>query len=231
MKLIVATLLLLPFGLLARNADSTRHGLGIIGETNAMFVAPGNVSMNSFGLQYTKKTRKHFSYNIIAGYSDYLHRPVSSFSVIKGDTATSKTINTNMGLGILGFGVEVERRFYKKLYFFAGLEVRAGYGVGSRDTTLTKEYNETMPNPYGGPPEVGFTTSSTGISGPDATMFYAGFTPYAGLKIDFKRFSVGTSFMNFISYTSLHVKGAGADNMLDFDTNNIMQRFFVAYKF
>lgn len=229
MKLTHLVFLLLPVHLLAQTADDRSNSIGLFGETNSMFSNSNSASMSTSGLQYHKKRGKHSSYSFTAGYGNYNHSPNSETVLISGDTAKGRSISDNINLGILGFGIETERQFYKKLYFFAGLELRAGYGSGTVDSTSTNEYNALQNNP-GGPPFETVVSQPYNTRSGTESLFYMGFTPYFGLKLEFKKFSIGTSFMNYVHYEAISTKGGGSYGSLNFDSNNITQQVFVRYK-
>jgi hypothetical protein len=233
MKYIICLSLLLPAQLFAQTTDSIIHGIGLFAETNVMSGNSQNAGMATVGLQYCKKMKGHLLYNISLGYGSYNDHPAAIVTSIKGDTVISRSVGSKIDLAVLGFGLEAQHQFYRKLYFFGGVQLRIGYGSGTTDTNITQQYNETRVNPVTGATENGITTFVTAVSGPSATMFYGGFTPYFGLKLEFKRFTIGTSFMNYFTVRSINVKGRSEGNgtMSDFDSNNLSQRFYVNYKF
>ncbi len=232
MKYILCISLLLPVQLFAQNTDSVKHGIGLFAEMNTGFNSGQNASMTTMGLQYTKKTKGPLSYNISLAYGNYENRPLPLAGFIKGDTVYGRSVGHNIDLAVVGFGLEVQHQFYRKLYFFSGLQLRLGYGSGNTDTAIMQQYNYSGPNPAG-TSNNGVVTYETNERGPSATMFYAGLTPYFGLKLEFKRFVIGTSFMNYFTVQSLNVKGGGEGNGTEagFDLSNLSQRFFITYKF
>ena len=234
MKFVHLLFLLLVGGISAfaqATVDNT-SALGVYGETNSMFSGIGNPVVSTAGLQYNKWTKKHIGFVVTLGYGNYVHDPASGLTVLIGpDTLKTKTVNSNVNLGMVGFGIQAERRFYKKVYFFAGIQLRAGYGSGKTDTTMSREYNYTQIDPVTGFTYQNTATSSYNKTGTGISMFYLGFTPSIGAKLEFKKFCVGTEFMNYFTYRSLKPNNGTASNMVDFDFGNITQRLFVQYKF
>ena len=222
--------MLLPNHSFAQVADSSRQAIGFLGEANSMFGGNDNAIVSTVGLQYNKWYKKNVSYKIIAGYGNYNHSPRGITQAIDQDTAIRKAANTKIDMAVIGGGIEVQRQFYKKLYFFAGFEIRVGYGSGTIDTTVTSEYYAPQINPYTGATVQGIATSSFDKSGTTATMFYFGLTPYFGLKLEFRKFCLGTEFKNYIYHTSVHYN-SNREGLTDFDLSNISQSIFVQYKF
>ncbi|MCD6011186.1 MAG: hypothetical protein K0Q79_1048 [Flavipsychrobacter sp.] len=227
--IMIWVLLLLPataFG----QVDSFRNSIGFFGETNALFTGYGEPIMKTFALQYIRKSKKVLQYKVGIGYGGYEQPPYALMDSIYGDTAESRSVIKYIDLGIISLGVEAQRQFYRKLHFFGGIELRAGYGNGTTETSIIKEYNVV----YNIPP---YRWHETGVDfsysrGPNVTMTYVGFTPYFGLKLEFKRITLGTSFMSYVYYTKIKKEPKGyADNSVEFDGGNITQQLFVRYKF
>src|SRR5579872_668270 len=149
MKIVRFLFLLLPMHVWAQSADILKHSISLWGEASGMFNS--STSMSTAGIQYQKKTSKHFSYHVSAGFANYNSTVSDGLLLIAGDTAIKRRISDNINMGVIGFGVETERQFYHKLYFFAGLELRIGYGSGTADTSFAKEYNAAITNPGGTP--------------------------------------------------------------------------------
>ena len=231
MKIIVFSLLLLPLHLLSQTIDTPMNSISLLGEARIGSPGNNNASMSTLGVQYRKKGKKYLSHTFTAGYGSYSYSRYDNLIKISGDTAKTRRFVDNINLGILGSGIEAERQFYKKLYFFAGLELHAGYGTGTADTTITKQYNVLLYNPHTG------TLYETMVYGPGSTtsgpesMFYIGLTPYFGLKLEFKRVSIGTAFMNYVTFSDIMQKAGNTYGSIDFDMGNITQRIFVSYKF
>ena len=215
----------------AQNVDSKTKSLGVFGDTNAMFSTNDNPTFNSVGVEYTKWLNKYIAYRVMLGYGNATNIPNLAFTDrISSDTITGTTTKSNISLGILGFGIEAERQFYKRLFFFAGFEIRAGYGNGSVDSTITTRYFGQNINPLTNTVYNEFYSVSNTRSGPMANAFYVAFTPSFGLKLEFRKFSFGTEFMNYCSYRAIHSRSTVFDDSFDFDFGNITQRFFVDYK-
>ncbi len=216
----------------AQTLDSSRNAIGVFGETNSMFSGTGDPRYSSSGLEYSKWNKKHLGYTVTIGYGNYSQTPsLASIRVVGFDTLTGKRATVNISMGMIGFGVQAERQFYKKVYFFAGFHVQAGYGSGKIDSTVTKEYNVQQVDPV-----TGFNYTNTVISfgaktSATANMFYMGFTPSVGVKLQFKKFCIGAEFMNYVTFRSIESEKGYTESSVDFDFANITQRLFVQYRF
>lgn len=232
MKFIVCVLMLLPFVTKAQ-ADSSRNSIGLFMETGPVFGGSedaGN-NMSTGGLQYTKRFSKWFSYAVVAGYANSEIEPVKlRVSNAWYDTFRTARVDRSAGLVVLGANIEGQRQFYKKLHFFGGLSFRVGYGTGKGDTVLTKEFNVMQYDSVFQKYNVTRGNTSVQWSGSEVSMFYAGFTPYFGLKLEFRRFSVGTCFMNYLTFKTVTDRSRSM-GMMDFNMSNVAQQFFVRYKF
>ncbi len=225
------SLVLLATSSFAQRGDSARNAIGIYGETNGMFSGNNVSTMFTAGIQYNRWNRKHFSYKLMLGMGNYSERDHGGSSSISNDTLVIKRNVLDIKLGVIGAGVKYDRQFYRKLYFFAGLELRAGYGSGTQDTSIVREYNKPLSTPVGGPGLMGLYSTEQTKDGVTASMFYAGFTPSFGLELRLRRFTIGTEFLNYVSYRSVSLPHHSTDATVDFDSGNLTQRVFLHYRF
>jgi len=225
------SLLLFSTNSFAQSVDSARYALGVFGETNGMFSNNQNASVSTAGIQYNKQVKKYFGYKLMLGYAAYGDYPGYGVTYISGDTGRGKHPNMHMDLGMIGGGVTFERQFYRKLYFFAGFELRVGHGHGYIDTSVTTQYNIQRVDPVTGAVANGTYTTVQDKAGTKADITYAGFSPSFGLKLKLRRFCIGTEFLNYCTYRSIKPAQKSADALFDFDSANITQRLFVQYRF
>lgn len=232
MRFLAFVLMLLPFAANAQ-ADSSRNSIGLFAEAGPAFGGGDNAGnkMSTVGLQYTRRFSKSFSYAVVAGYASSEIEPVNlRVSNRWYDTFRTARVDRNAGLAMLGANIEGQRQFFRRLCFFGGLSLRAGYGSGKGDTVLTKEYNVMKYDSVLQSYNVTKGSMSVQWQGTEVSMFYAGFTPYFGLKLEFKRFSIGTCFMNYVTFKIVSDK-ARSVGMMDFNMSDVAQQFFVRYKF
>lgn len=214
----------------AQKIDSAHNALGLFAETNTVISDARNSSIGMAGLQYNHHNKKGLGYRLIAAYGSYHRNPFDGYTEIKQDTAIGRYQDVKIAMGFIGAGLEAEKQFYHRLYFFAGFEMRIGYGSGRIDTTVTEEYNGPFINPKTGYSYAGVVTATYDKTGPAATMLFLGFTPYFGLKIAFRRIAIGTEFKNYFNHTSLH-SGSSAEGVTDFNSSSVSQSIFIQYKF
>lgn len=231
MRYFICLLLVMPLSVSAQKADSFRNSIGVFGETNTYFA--WGAEMNTAGLQYVRKSKKWLSYKASIGYAYYQNTHEDYWGrKIQADTIMYSASNESIKLGILSIGIEAQRQFYKKLYFFTGFDVRCGYGKGMTDTFLVKEYMYSWRNPFSGNMEEDIRGDNTYGSRMPTTMTYCAFSPYVGLKVEYNRFSFGASLLNYWCYVSIAKNDWGLyGGLFDFDVSNISQQFFVRYKF
>lgn len=187
------------------------------GEDNA-----DNITL--IGIDYKRFKTEHLGYRVIAAYGSYDFKDAFSKVFIKPDTFTQQTEQIHADMAVLGAGLEAQRHFYKNIYLFAALEVRAGYGTGYIDTLVDKTF------PVGENYAVS-GTNRRGQSG-DLKMFYASFNPTIGAKIQRSKIAAGVELLPIhfsirnTNYYGKYSLFAADFNMLDFST-----RIFVNYLF
>jgi hypothetical protein len=172
------------------------------------------------GVNYNRWVNANLGYRIIAGYGNYTTLSGVIQKNFMLDTFIDKNIRTHIGLGVVGAGLQAQKQVYKKIYLFAAIEVRMGYGSGTIDTAITKTYREN---------EHYATKESLNFSN-NANMFYAGLSPTAGIKLSGKRLSGGIELYGLnLSYQNIsNVRGGSIAN---FNMGNIGQRLFINYRF
>jgi hypothetical protein len=213
---------------LAQTDSTATSCIGIFAETNS--IASGDVpTINTYGLQYQRMNRNHLSYIISAGYGNYSYNQTDPFNRIAGDTSAKRYYKDDINLATAGFGVEAEHHVYHRLWIFAGFNARLGYGTGTTDTTEQKQYNVHITNPAPGMPSDLMGYNSRHIASGSESLLCFGFTPHVGVKLQFGRLFVGTSFMNYALFRNIYA-GNHSYGSFDFNMGNITQRVFVNYR-
>jgi hypothetical protein len=182
---------------------------------------------NLMGFSYKTQKTERFTLRFMAAYGDYNTQDQKSYVSYVSDTFVSKGTKTHISLGMLGGGIEVQRKFYKKVYLFAAVELRAGYGSGTIDSFVQKDFASNSAGQLR-------ITESYGAGQGDANMFHASISPSIGAKLQFKRISFGTEmFTAQLSYNNTTYRDARKYNMsvMNFDLGNISHRFFFNYRF
>lgn len=137
------------------------------------------------GLQFKRRVKPNMAFRVLAAYNpyNYSQRPyfVEPYSI---DSVKLKDSRSSVDMFALGIGVETQRRFYKRVFFFAGLELRAGYGEGttvshSRIVPVEGMYRSYLGNGYGDYDEIVYRRA------------YAKLIPGVGVKIVFNKINFG----------------------------------------
>lgn len=238
MKAASIFLLLLPAQVFAQaiGTDTTNtvkrktNAIGLLNESNTIF-SSYSPYMNTSGIQYKRQNNKHVTHSVMLGYSSFSSNPDHPITLVRADTAYAVNTQYNINMAMAGCGVEISRHFYKKIHLYAGLELRAGYGAGRADTVATEYHNVLHFNPATNTYMSNIATTTNNINGPSAQMLYVGLGPQVGVTVELKRFSIGTSFLNYINFRTITSQAGGSYGVADFDMGNMTQRIFVFYKF
>lgn len=198
-----------------------KNEIGLFGQTSNGF----DNDLTMAGVQYKKWVRPNMAIRALIAHGahhSYDHSP--GLINIIGDTVLTKNLNSRVNMVFIGGGVEAQRHFYKKIYLFAGLELRAGYGSGYMDTLYSKQYKEQGSSRY--------TTSVDGIrsSTPNINMTYVGFSPSIGAKFQWSRITLGAEiFPGEMAFNSRNVSGT-TTSLMDLNTD-LRQRVFLHFRF
>ncbi len=228
MKKILLGILLLPACLHAQDVDTTRSAIGMYGERNTFSNSPNYPATNTVGIMYKKRKKENVNYSFTLGYCKSTFEQPIGVKVITGNTSTVRSLQNDINIVVAGFGVERQRHFYRKSYFFAGIDWKAGYGTGTTTSVMTRETwmppSSPATSPYG---EV--LVSETSAPSPDISMFLVYVSPYIGAKLEFKKVTVGLMVMNYLR-AEMHNSGGAQDVSFDFNAANLSKRLFVTYK-
>lgn len=183
---------------------------------------PADNGINMQGLQYTRWKNEHKGIRFILAHGSY-NNSTSPITIIIPDTVMMRKTTTRINMGIIGTGLTKQYHVNKTLYMFAAVELKGGYGRGSVDTTIVKQFVE-------GPTSKEITGNL--FRDQDVSMMYAGITPSIGFKFQRKRISAGIELLPLeISYTSRQYSKAPSTSMLDLDFGLLRQRLFINYRF
>jgi hypothetical protein len=178
--------------------------------------------LNLTGLQYSKWITPTKGYRFSVSYGHYKSREQAE-TYAKSDTAVQVSHISQADLLVIGGAWQVQRKFYKRLYLFAALEMKAGYGSRELDTITTKYY--TFKNGRG---QDGFNTGW----GSKNNMLYADLAPSVGAKLQFNRISIGTEFVfDLASYNSGTYPDGTGMSVFNLNLGKTSSRLFVNYRF
>lgn len=215
---------------LSKTTIDHKHELGVFGQTNPY--GNGNEDMNFAGLQYKTWANEHLGLRFLAAYSDYNFKSSKFYQGASSDTSVSKWAQTHISLGVIGGGIEAQRRFFKRVYLFAAIEMRVGYGNGTIDTSIEKAYTYTTPSTPQMPSATYSAVYGYGAGRGNANMFYLGVSPSIGAKLQFNRLCIGLEMQAAqLSVKSIKYDNAPSYGVTDFELGNISHRFFINFRF
>lgn len=200
-----------------------RNEVGIFshGRINGSFI--GNTNANMIGISLTHWKNEHFGYRIINAYGNLYSESGIFQKYTSLDTFVDMNSRTRIDMGIVGGALQAQRKFYKRVYLFAAIELNAGYGTGTRDTLITKTYR-TSKEGYS-------TTSSNGNVQSAATLWQANISPTFGAKLVFNRIVAGVEVYGLgVTYQSITANKTSMSTF-DFNIGNLGQRIFINYSF
>lgn len=195
--------------------------LGLLGETNFDI---GDVSA-TIGVQYKRWTTNNRAYRLNFSYGEYNGGYRSEWLGVSGDTLMERQSVSQVPVFYLGGGIEAQRRFFKRVYLYAAIDVRVGYGSGTTTDnivrTVVKDNSSfTSVTPEGFPDKV--------------TYFSAGAAPYIGAKLQFNRISFGTEITAVqTELVSINdpTRFYSTSTTINMDLGTFSQRLYLLYRF
>lgn len=190
-----------------------KHELGLLFGSGSSNGSPGLI-----GLQYTKWKNDYKSYRLFLAYGNYRETNSKEFYHFYNDTAWEANRLLHSDLVVIGGALQVQRNLYKRIYMFAALEARLGYGHRQQDIRIMKYY-------YGKPQGVedGYLVDY----GNFGNIFYAGFVPCIGIKAQYKRIGIAIDVAPIVSAITA-TSNAGT---FEISIGNANTRLFLNYRF
>lgn len=202
----------------ATPARQLNQELGIFGQTEMNNNDYGSASFA--GLQYKRWRNEHLGFRAIVAYGQYSAYG-SEIRMISGDTSTTRQRQINIDLPVVGFGLEAQRHFYKRVYLFAAVELKGGYGSGTADTFQYKTIGRTSP----------ISSAPESAGGRDADLLYIGMSASVGARLQWTRLALGLElFPVQMTYTKLD-DGHPYSGMSEFNLGNFSQRLSLSWRF
>lgn len=205
-----------------------KNEMGVFGE---MFNF-NNYNSSSYatyaGLQYKRWAKPNIAYRIMGAAGEYNNNSIPRFVDKRGDTLVQSQTYANVPMIFAGGGVEVQRQFLKRVYLYAAIELRAGYGSSSYSEIQTKEVKKDF---------VPFTpypvyNESFLVKSGNVSAFAVDVTPFIGGKINFKRISLGTEISVIKSgIQSIKYSDMPAYTTTDVSVGDFRQRVYVNFRF
>lgn len=198
--------------------------VGLFGQSVA--TSGYNSALSLAGVQYKRWLKPNVGIRAILAHGNYNSFQYTPNNInFIGDTVINENLRTRVNMAFAGIGVEAQRHFYKRVYLFAGLELKGGYGSGFTDTLYERQYKE--------PGHTSYTKDIRDIrSGtPNVNMTYLGFSPSIGAKLQWNRLIVGAEiFPAEMSVTFTNTSGVQTSSS-DFNMGDLKQRIFIHYRF
>ncbi len=231
-KLILALLIAGNYAATAQEAEQVvtkplyvrKNELGLMAETHFNNNL-NNRDMSFGGLQYKRWVKPHMGYRLMMAYGEFFENNNRIVQGKLGDTVFERSTVTRIPNIIVGLGVEMQRKFYKRVYLFAAVEARASYGKGEYYYELSERVETAQYSQY---------TSTTVGTGLDASMFTLNVAPSIGAKIQFRHLCFGTELsaiqMGYkrVRYEMMYPQYMSVGG---FDAGTFRQRFFLHYRF
>lgn len=211
----------------AQSYQNKKNEIGLFGEQKF------SNSMNNagkFGIFYRRENKENKFRRF-----QLFHTSLNSFSmnnpysvIQHNDTIVSKYFVNNMSGFGLGYGIEKQRNFYKKVFLYAALDVRFTYKqhkfYNHVDTTVMSNVQYSS--------MVHFNSTSTRIPNYNAKGYYISVLPTIGAKIDIRnRIVVGTEMMMTTNVGFYSQKTTTNYTIFDLDMDLFTQKFYINYKF
>lgn len=194
--------------------------LGLLGETN---FGTRDVS-STIGVQYKHWTTDNRAYRLNFSYGEYNGGYRAEWLGVSGDTLIERQTISQVPVFYLGGGIEAQRQFFKRVYLYAAIDIRVGYGSGTTTDNIVRTVVKDNSS----------YTSITPETYPDrVTYFSAGAAPYIGAKLQFNRLSLGTEI------TAVQTELVSVDDPTRFNTTTTInmnlgtfsQRLYLLYRF
>lgn len=198
-----------------------------IGFTSEIIDFGGSINNSTLqALQFKKWKNEHYGARFLIGRATFQSdRNFPTTYITNNDTITKNMPLTFAQMGFVGVGLEAQRQFYKRIYLFAAVEGRFGFGKASVDTiqervTTSGRYVELDP-----------ATRQPFPNRPTLDAFQAALTPTFGAKFQFSRVTFGSEMAwNIFNYTQVGNPGSTLSSF-DLDMSRMGARFFVHYRF
>jgi hypothetical protein len=197
--------------------DIKKHELGIMTQSGGV-----EDGVNLLGVQYKVWKDEHRAFRFIAAYGNY-NTFNSSIVSLASDSLTEVHSLTKVNMPVIGMGLEMQRNFWRKVYFSAAVDIWGGYGGGSVDTFIHTRQRSNSGGPtitYGSP-----------FIPQDVRMTYVAIAPSIGARIQGKRVTVGLDIMPLqLSYRNLNYEKGTSTGIVDFNAGLYLQRISVSYR-
>ncbi|WP_276133607.1 hypothetical protein [Polluticoccus soli] len=195
-----------------------KHELGIMQQSGG-----NDLGVNLVGAQYKTWRDEHHGLRFIAAYGNH-NSFASSIVSLGSDSLTEVHSVTKVNMPVIGMGFEMQRHFWRSVYFSAAVDVWGGYGSGNVDT-----FSSTRHRTAAGPPT---NTYGASFIPQDVSMSMVGIAPSVGAKILTNRVAFNLELMPVqMVFKSLNYEKAPSSSLFNFDAGMYLSRLSVSYRF
>jgi len=196
-----------------------------INELGLSFRFPArSIERNGVELLYKRWFRPWQALRVSAGFNNEEINPSVWYKAINSQVIKTEKDGTNH-FAMISTGLEAQRQFYKRVYFFAATDLRLLYGAGRNNSSMY-----TLDDSLGITQYDLIAGSTTSYS---TTNFRAEVIGSLGVKLHFSRISWGVEVNNAaMSYSITRSANKDANiNLFDLNLGAVSNRLFVTYRF
>ncbi|RYE24729.1 MAG: hypothetical protein EOP51_06445 [Sphingobacteriales bacterium] len=175
---------------------------------------------------YKHWMNEHIGWRAMAGYGYYNGANTLVASRYTADTLYRLTASNRTGMPLIGLGLEAERHFYKRVFMYAAIDMQAGYGTGSVDSSISKEY-------VGADKRSHSNGIDNAIKNKNYSLLFIGLAPTVGAKVHYHKISVGAEISPIKFTCRAETRRDIPTSVLNFDLSwgDLFQRFYFSYRF
>lgn len=204
--------------------NDRKNEIGIFTHNSMGNTSTNSTEVNMMGVQYSRWKNERVGYRIMAAYGNNYAIGDVFRKTVNVDTFIDMRTRRVVDMLKIGGAAQIQRKFYKRVYLFAAVELNAGYGKGQQDTLIDKTY---MTSSYH------YENSGDIFGRPalDATMWHISLLPTVGAKLVFSRITAGVEFYGVDATFSSVKVNKQSQGIFNFDIGNVAQRIFLNYRF
>jgi len=204
--------------------NDRKNEIGIFMHNYMGHASTNNTDVSMMGVQYSRWKNERVGYRIMAAYGNNYAIGDVFRKTVNIDTFIDMRTRRVVDMLKIGGAAQIQRKFYKRVYLFAAVELNVGYGKGQQDTLIDKTY---MTSSY----HYENSGDIFGRPAADVKMWHVSLLPTVGAKLVFSRITAGVEFYGIDATFSSVTVNNRSQGLFDFDMGNIGQRLFLNYRF
>lgn len=228
--LVTIFIALLSISTQAQESLNKSKEFGLFAETKLNTYSSAN-SYSAFGLQYRKESKPNKFYRSQVMYQQKSNEYRSNDFRIEGDSLREVLYSSkNKGL-FVGFGIEQQRHFYKKLHLYASLDARLGYGYSAHYKSMRSTRIDTSVNVFFANSNINYSKPEK-ISNMTTSRYSLDILPSIGSKLIFDKLILGfeTGFNVSNAYQTQKNPNGERFSIYDLDLGLFLYRVYVNYR-